>query len=282
MKPVLQMRNGQKIPYVESCKHLGNEISTVNKKLLIQNAKCDLNCRMNSLLADFSYCNSDTISMLFKSYCMNIYGSQIWKFYNKEVNIFYTAWRKAIRQIYKLPYRTHNILINHIIQCYPNDIILEKRCIKCIWGLMNSEHILFNNIIKFSLFNMSTTIGENIKYFMYKYNITMSDWYNSFSCIDKKIDVYVNRNVDMNVKYTAHQYKIYVKCGTFIILNYLIMLKLNNLFNICVLNDLYVFYTYTKCRYCINMCVYHMYNIYTVFLLLFITVLFFYCIILHS
>ena len=62
---------------------------------------------------------------------------------------------------------------------------------------MNSEHILFNNIIKFSF-------GENIKYCMYKYNITMSDWYNSFSYIDKKIDVYVNRKVDMNVKYTAH------------------------------------------------------------------------------
>ena len=30
------------------------------------------------------------------------------------------------------------------------------------------------------------------------------------------------------------QYKIYVKCGTFIILNYLIMLELNYLFNICV------------------------------------------------
>ena len=42
---------------------------------------------MNSLLADFIYCNSDTISMLFKSYCVNIYGSQIWKFHNKEVNI---------------------------------------------------------------------------------------------------------------------------------------------------------------------------------------------------
>ena len=45
---------------------------------------------------------------------------------------------------------------------------------------------------------------KNIKYFMYKYNITMSDWYNSFSYIDKKIDVCVNRKVDMNVKYTAH------------------------------------------------------------------------------
>ena len=40
--------------------------------------------------------------------------------------------------------------------------------------------------------------------FMYKYNIIMSDWYNSFSYIDKKIDVYVNRKVDMNIKYTAH------------------------------------------------------------------------------
>ena len=69
---------------------------------------------------------------------------------------------------------------------------------------MNSENILFNNIIKFSLFNMSTIIGENIKYFMYTYNMAMSDWYNSFSYIDKKIYVYVNRKVDMDVKYTAH------------------------------------------------------------------------------
>ena len=52
------------------------------------------------------------------------------------------------------------------------------------------------------------------------------------------------------------QYMIYVKCGTYIIFNCFIMLKLNNLFNICVLNDLYVFDTYTECRYYINMCVY--------------------------
>ena len=43
-------------------------------------------------------------------------------------------------------------------------------------GLMNRQHILFNTIIKSSLFNMSTTIGEHIKYCMYKYNIAMSDY----------------------------------------------------------------------------------------------------------
>ena len=40
--------------------------------------------------------------------------------------MFYTAWRKVISQIYKLPYRTHTILINYIIQCCHIYIILEK------------------------------------------------------------------------------------------------------------------------------------------------------------
>ena len=40
MKPVLQIRNGQTISYIESCKHLGNQISTVNKKVLLQ--KCQV------------------------------------------------------------------------------------------------------------------------------------------------------------------------------------------------------------------------------------------------
>ena len=55
IKPVLQMRNGQKIPYVVSCKNVGNEILTVNKKLRTKKAKCDLNCRMTVLIAIVIY-----------------------------------------------------------------------------------------------------------------------------------------------------------------------------------------------------------------------------------
>ena len=66
---------------------------------------------------------------------MNIYGSQIWKFYNKEVNIFLYCMAKSNTAIYKFPYRTHNILINHIIQCYPIDIILDKNMYKVYMGV---------------------------------------------------------------------------------------------------------------------------------------------------
>ena len=44
------------------------------------NAVNYLNCRLNNLLADFSHCDSKTLSVLFGTYCMNVYGSQIWAF----------------------------------------------------------------------------------------------------------------------------------------------------------------------------------------------------------
>ena len=62
----LKMENGQVIPYVDSCKHLGNEISMNRMDVFINNATNDLHCRLNSLLADFSHCDSVTLSSLFK------------------------------------------------------------------------------------------------------------------------------------------------------------------------------------------------------------------------
>ena len=77
-KPInisLKMENGQVIPYVDSCKHLGNEISMNRMNVFINNATNDLHCRLNSLLADFCHCDSVTLSTLFKTYCINLYGS---------------------------------------------------------------------------------------------------------------------------------------------------------------------------------------------------------------
>ena len=81
---------------------------------------------LNSLLADFSHCDSVTLSTLFKTYCINLYGSQMWRYNDKTTRLFYTCWRKAIRRLYNIPYRTHNILVHPIINSYPIDVVLEK------------------------------------------------------------------------------------------------------------------------------------------------------------
>ena len=74
----LTMLNGQSVHYVKKCIHLGNKLCPTNKHVLIDNAVNDLNCRLNNLLTDFAHCSSSTLSALFKTYCIHIYGSQIW------------------------------------------------------------------------------------------------------------------------------------------------------------------------------------------------------------
>ena len=199
----LKMENVQVIPYVDSCKHLGNEISMNRMDVFMNNATNDLHCKLNSLLTDFSHCDSVTLSTLFKTYCMNLYGSQMWRYNDKTTRSFYTCWRKAIRRLYNIPYRTHNILVHHIINSYPIDVVLEKRCIKYIWNLINSGCKLHADIVFLSMDNMYSTIGENMRYFMYKYKFSTNDWYRPLSFLNNKIDTYVNSTVNFDIVCTA-------------------------------------------------------------------------------
>ena len=135
MQPDLSMDNGKKIPYVTKCLHLGNSISTTcTQGSMINNAIADLNIKSNNLLEELSFSNSSTLSVLCKSYCMNIYGSTLWRYNNHSIIVnFCVSWR--------IPYRTHNSLVHLINNCDSIDCILEKRCVKFLWNLFNVHHI---------------------------------------------------------------------------------------------------------------------------------------------
>ena len=72
------------------------------------------------------------------------------------------AWRKCIRGFWKLNSNSQNDLLHHINNCLPIDILLEKRCIKFIYNIINSEHSLHSRIALYSLYNGDTTLGEHI------------------------------------------------------------------------------------------------------------------------
>ena len=74
------------------------------------------------------------------------------------------------------------------------DALLEKRCIKFVCSLFNSRYALYRRIVKMSFTNMNSTIAENIKYFMYKYNFTYYDWFGPLHVILKKIECHVINN----------------------------------------------------------------------------------------
>ena len=107
---------------------------------------------------------------------MNVYGSQLWCFNDyKSVERFYIAWTKTIRRIWRLDKRTHKVLINFINSCLPINLILEKRYVKYIWNLFNSSHELHKTIVRNCFYNKRSTLTENIRYLMYKYDITINN-----------------------------------------------------------------------------------------------------------
>ena len=123
--------NGTPVTVVNKDKHLGNTISTdIYDRNIIRNA-CDFYQRSNSVLSDFSICDSEI------TFCMHMYGCELWNLNSSDVQKFYIAWRKVKRRIWKLPSTTHNSIIHNITSNI--HIILEKRFIKFMHNALNGN-----------------------------------------------------------------------------------------------------------------------------------------------
>ena len=65
---------------------------------------------------------------LVSTYCLDLYGLQLWYFCSIDVQSFYVAWRKTIRCLWKLPNINHCSLLPSINDCISIDIVFEQRC----------------------------------------------------------------------------------------------------------------------------------------------------------
>ena len=74
---MMSMSNGIRIDFVEQCTHLGTIIYSNITRKNVDFAVNDLFMRTNNLMADFSYTHSSPLTVLYDSYCMHVYGSQL-------------------------------------------------------------------------------------------------------------------------------------------------------------------------------------------------------------
>ena len=71
---------------------------------------------------------------------MSLYGSVLWDFSSKHVEMFYTTWRKCIRRLLGLPYRTHNNLLHLICNDIPVDGQLHLRFLNFFVNNLKSDN----------------------------------------------------------------------------------------------------------------------------------------------
>ena len=68
--------NGTPVTVVNKDKHLGNTISTdIYDRNIISNV-CDFYQRSNSVISDFSICDSETLDKVHSTFCMHMYGCE--------------------------------------------------------------------------------------------------------------------------------------------------------------------------------------------------------------
>ena len=147
---------------VDHCKqeiHLGNIIGP-NSNLtenVIRKAVSDLYIRFNRLNTHFRNIDPDVKYQLFKPLCMSVYGSQLWDFSSRHCEKFYTAWRKSIRTLLDVPYRTHSALLPLLVDDLPVDMQLHKRFLKFFFSCVHSS----NEVISMCSFLALRGSGSN-------------------------------------------------------------------------------------------------------------------------
>ena len=114
---------------------------------------------------------SDCFSLhkLHTTYCMNLYGCEIWNYNSRYTSGMFIAWRKIMRKLFKLPTSIHNYIVCGIVECI--FIKLARRLAKFVYSMLNSRNLTVFKRIRLFLQSNSSTSAENVRYLMYKYEI---------------------------------------------------------------------------------------------------------------
>jgi len=104
--------DGNELPWVQSVKHLGHTLQSNNSMTMDINMKRgSFISKVNSLIQEFHYASPDVMLRLVQAYACNMYGSNTWDLFSPECQKIYTSYNVAIRNILKLPRKTHRYLL---------------------------------------------------------------------------------------------------------------------------------------------------------------------------
>ena len=167
--------NGQPVSVVHKDKHLGNYISDSIHDHHILNNICDLYQRSNLLISQFRSCDSETLDILHKTYCMHMYGCELWNLSCCYINGYKVAWRKIKRRIWNISPRTHNNLVFNVTDNI--DTLIETRMVRFIFNSINHSNNTCKNILRVKLLSVNSTFAANYQYLSYKYGLIEADWF---------------------------------------------------------------------------------------------------------
>ena len=148
---------------------------------------CNFYQRSHGLINEFRACDCITLDNLHRTYCMHMYGWELWNLNDKKIEAFRIVWRKIKRRIWKLPERAHNIIVHNL--SYHFDVCLDMRIIKCVYNALNYSNEKCHNLLHAKLNCMRSTFSENYQCLSYKYQLSDRDCDNDLEHLLGKVQM---------------------------------------------------------------------------------------------
>ena len=154
------------------------------------------NRTVNMLLANFGSISSDILKKLFTHYCTNFYGVALCNVRSKGFNNLHILWRKAVKRILRLPFRTHNVLLPCILGKPDFDTAILIRIVKFYISMLYSSNDIVKCLAHRCQQQTVSNMGKNISLCYHKYGMT------EFS-VDSLSQLLNITCTDNNIEYTA-------------------------------------------------------------------------------
>lgn len=165
--------NGAIIKCFEKVVHLGHLLTENVYDFNMSKCIDDFNRQCNMFFADFKNCNSQIRNYLFQRYCSSFYGVQMLPQFDSNIHDVYTAWRIAIRRVWRVPWRTHNNMLAHIAGVMDPEFFFAKRSIKFIEAALDSKNVTVKTISNMGRHGTHSIMGANYRHFKYKYDMNV-------------------------------------------------------------------------------------------------------------
>jgi hypothetical protein len=170
--------NGKSIERVGEWLHLGHLITddcNDDGDILFRNRTL---CRqINDVLCYFKNRGSLITQKLLKSFCMSLYGCELWPLEQSKIGLISVSWRKGLRRAWKLPYNTHCSILPVLSSSLPLFDEICCRTIKFINKCLKSDSTLVKFVSNYGVFfgRSLSPIGRNVLSCCSRYNLSLFD-----------------------------------------------------------------------------------------------------------
>jgi hypothetical protein len=135
----------------------------------------------------FSKLDSFTKTKLLYAYCSSFYGSVLWDLQRIEIQRLCSAWRIALRKVWRVPRNTHCNIVAALSNRLPLYDELCNRTINFHYGCLKSKNCVIRNLANYMICDegAQSPHGRNIRFICSEFNLSFS----AFSNISRHIEV---------------------------------------------------------------------------------------------